>query len=60
MLTALEIKIVVKTVTKTSRVMKFELSGVQTLSKANSKCQGTKNAAQIGTSPISFLYFYRL
>ena len=40
MLTTLAVKIVVKTVTKVSTVMKFELSEVQTLSKANWKCQG--------------------
>ena len=60
MLTTLAVNIVVKTVTKVSTVMKFELSEVETLSKANSKCQGGKNSVQIGTSPISFLYFHRL
>jgi hypothetical protein len=60
MLTTLAVKIVVKTVTKVSTVMKFELSEVEILSKANSKCQDAKNDVQIGTSPISFLYFHRL
>jgi hypothetical protein len=60
MLTTLAVKIVVKTATKASTVMKFELSEVQTLSKANSKCQGAKKAVQIRTSPISFPYFHRL
>jgi len=35
--------------------MKFEFSEVQTLSKANSKCQGAKNAVQI--APPQSLFF---